>query len=459
MERAYRARLRPNRAQSRALSRLFGARRFVWNWALQRKDEAYRADGTRLSGIDLSREFTQLRQAPETTWLATLPREPFNQTLRDFDRAWRNFFAGRAKRPRRRRFGTVQSARFTLDQRRTGLVDREHGSVQLDGVGRVRFRVTEDLLGRLRSVTVSRDPAGRWFACFTADQVPALASTTAPRRAIGIDLGLKDTAVLSDGTHVLAPKYLAHHQRRLRRYQRHYVRQRDAAARRQGLDPAQPFPKGTRIAVSNRMRRTKHLIGRLHTRIADCRHDHQHQMTARAVAGASIICIEDLAVKAMTRSMGRHAFRRSVGDAGLGEIRRQLTYKAAWHRRVLVAVDRWYPSSKTCSACGAINSALALRDRRWTCAACGTEHDRDLNAAINIEREGLRLLAEGSGAQAPENTRRSRGIHARGDHACAEGKAPSAGQPRSSNREPVYRAAQPRSPTRGRLERLRAGEG
>lgn len=331
--------------------------------------------------------------------------------------------------------------------------------MQLDGVGRVRFRVTNNLLGRLRSVTISRDAAGRWFACFTADGVATPVSTTAPRQATGIDLGLKDTAVLSDGTHVLAPKYLAHHQRRLRRYQRHYVRQRDAAARRQGLDPSRPFPKGTRIAASNRMRRTRLRIGTLHARIADYRRDHQHQLTARAVASAEFICIEDLAVKAMTRSMGRHAFRRSVADAGLGEIRRQLTYKAAWRHRALVAVDRWYPSSKMCSHCGAINHALTLRDRRWTCAACGAEHDRDLNAAVNIEREGLRLLAEGSGAQAPENTRRSRGINARGDHACAAGGSLSAGQPRSSNREPVYRAARPRSPTRGRLERLRAGEG
>lgn len=181
IERAYRVRLRPNRAQARVLSRLFGARRFVWNWALERKDAAWRADGTKLSGIDLPREFTALRQAPDTAWLAALPREPFNQTLRDFEAGWRNFFVGRAKRPRRRRFGTVNSARFTLDQRRAGLVGREHGSVQLDGVGRIRFRVTEPLAGRLRSVTVSRDVAGRWFGCFTADGVPAPASTSRRR--------------------------------------------------------------------------------------------------------------------------------------------------------------------------------------------------------------------------------------------------------------------------------------
>ncbi len=451
LERAYRVRLSPKPAQARVLSRLFGARRWVWNWALREKDAAWRADGTKLSGIDLSRRYTALRQAPETAWLATLPREPFNQTLRDFDTAWRNFFGGRAKRPRRRKFGTVQSARFTLDQRRTGLVviDDRHGSVQLDGIGRVRFRVTAPMPGRLRSVTVSRDGAGRWFACFTADGVPTLAGAPATVPSIGVDLGLKDTAALSTGEIIVAPKHLSHHQKRLRRYQRHSVRQRDAAARRQGLDPARPFPKGTRVEVSNRMRRTKAAIGRLNTRIADARRDHHHQLTARLVAGAQVICIEDLAVKAMARSMGRRAFRRSVGDAGLGEIRRQLAYKAAWRGRVVSIVGRFYPSSKTCGACGQVHAGLRLKDRRWVCPACGANHHRDLNAAKNIEREGLRLLAAVSGR--PERTRRSRGSDARGEHACAIGVSSPAGQPSSWNRELDYRAATPR-PTRQRRD-------
>ena len=352
-----------------------------------------------------------------------------------------NFFGGRARQPRRKRFGTVQSARFTLDQRRMQ-VDRDVGRVQLDGIGKLRFRVTEPLLGRLRSVTVSRDSAGRWFGCVTADQVPAPVVTPAEHPSIGIDLGLRDTATPTIGEPVRAPKRLRHALATLRRYQRHYVRQRDAAARRQGLNPRRPFPKGSRIEASNRMRVTRQRIGRLHARIADRRRDHQHQLTARLVAGAQVICIEDLAVKAMGRSMGRRAFRRSVGDVGLGEVRRQLGYKAAWRGRVVSVVDRFYPSSKTCSACGHVHAGLQLRERRWTCPACGAAHDRDRNAAINIEREGLRVLAEGSGGDAG-GTRRSRGTNARGEHACAAARTPVAGQPNSSNREPDRRAAPP----------------
>ncbi len=430
------------------MGRLLGAKRFVWNWALARKDSAWREDGTRLNGVELSREFTALRQADGTAWLASLPREPFNQVLRDFDRALTNFFAGRAKRPRRKKRGTVDAVRFTLDQRRAQ-VERERGVVQIDGIGKVRFRVSEPLAGRLRSVTVRRDAAGRWFAAFTADQVPRPDSVQPFAPVVGVDLGLKDTAALSTGQIVAAPKHLAAHQKRLRRYQRQYTRQRDAAARRQGLDPAKPLPKDTRIAVSGRMRRTKRRIGTLHAKVADCRRDHQHQLTASVIRQADVVAIEDLAVKAMARSMGRRAFRRSVSDAGLGEIRRQLTYKAAWHGRTLVTVDRFFPSSKTCSGCGNVHVGLTLRDRTWRCASCGADHQRDLNAATNIAAEGLRLLS----------TPRSGGIDARGEGACAVGSTPPAGQPTSLNRELVYRAAKPRSPGRRGMEPRKSGAG
>ncbi|MFA6230216.1 MAG: transposase [Rhodanobacter sp.] len=448
VERAYRVRLRLKPVQERQLLRVFGARRFVWNWALRRKKEAWRADGTKLNAVALSREFTQLKAAPDTAWLAEMPRMPFSQTLRDFDQAWANFFAGRARRPLRKKFGTVMSARFTLDQRRD-LVDRDAGAVQLDGIGKVRFRVTETMPGRLRSVTVSRDAAGRWFGSFTADGVPALASrigTDAMVEAIGIDLGLKDTAVIHDGVisrKVAAPKHLAAQKKRLRRYQRSYCRQRDAAMVRQGLDPAKRIPKGTRIVVSSRMRRRKAQIGTLHARIGDLRRNHQHQLTSAAVAGAAVIGIEDLNVKGMARGMGRRAFRRSVSDAGLGEIRRQLAYKATWRGHVLVAVGRFYPSSKTCSVCGEIHRGLKLSDRHWRCESCGTEHDRDINAAINIRREGLRLLSEGSCPEGPAP--RSGESDAREEGACATGGTSPVGQPTSLNRELAYRAAKPRT--------------
>jgi len=456
IERAYRLRLYPNRVQASMLSRLLGAKRFVWNWALGEQQTARRAGDNRPGLTELSRRFTALRQAPDTAWLSELPREPFNQVLRDLDNAWTNAFAGRARWPRFRRRGAVDAVRFTLDQRRKDLVTwafRDDkpvriGTVKLDRLGTVRMRMTERLVGRLRSVTVRRDAAGRWWACFTADGVPAPAIDPVDRPALGIDLGLSSTAALSDGRVFAAGKPLANKLARLRRYQRRYTRQRDAAARRQGLEPGKPFPKGTRIEPSRRMQRTRKQIGRLHAGIADARRDHQHQVSAAAVAGAQVICIESLDVKAMGRSMGRRVFRRGVADAGLGELTRQLIYKAGWYGRTVVKIDRWFPSSKTCSGCGHVNTGLKLQHRHWTCPACGQHHDRDLNAAVNIEREGLRQLAEDPEHTEPNTvpdgrTPRSGGTDARGEAVCADGKTSPPGQPTSVNREPDQPAAVP----------------
>jgi putative transposase len=422
IERAYRVRLRPTRAQARTLRRLMGAKRFAWNWALHESNAIYRETGKRKSLTELSAAFTALRAAPETAWLATLPREPFNQVLRDLERAFVNAFAKRAKFPVFKRRGTVNALRFTLDQRR-GQVDREHGRVQIDGIGKVRFKVTEPLLGRLRSVTISLDSAGRWHASFTADQIQAPAHKLAATPSIGIDMGLKDAVVLSSGEKITAPKPLKAKLARLRRYQRSYARQRDAALRRAGLDPSKPIPKGTAfrrpgdtreapigrvvVELSKRSQVTHRAIGRLHAQVADQRREFQHQLSRKIVDTANVIALEDLNLVAMSRGMGRRAFRRSVADVGLGELRRQIEYKAHWAGRTVVRVDRFFPSSKTCAACGHVHAELKLSDRAWHCPACGAHHDRDINAARNILREGLRLLADST-------ARGSRGSQARG---------------------------------------------
>jgi putative transposase len=221
-------------------------------------------------------------------------------------------------------------------------------------------------------------------------------------------MGLKDALVLSTREKVAAPKPLKAKLARLRRYQRSYTRQRDHQLRMMGLDPKKPIPKGTKIPVSNRARKTQQRIGRLHAQVADQRREFQHQLSRRIVDSAQVIALEDLNLAAMAKGMGRRAFRRSVADVGLGELRRQIEYKAAWAGRTVIRVDRFFPSSKTCGACGAVHGDLKLSDRTWRCAACGTHHDRDVNAARNIEREGLRLLGASS-------TRGSRETHARGE--------------------------------------------
>jgi putative transposase len=409
-------RVYPTAAQAAVLVRLFGAARFVWNWALATRTAAWREREELLSWVALSRQFTELRREQATAWLAELPREPFNQVLRNQERAFANFFSKRAKYPTFKRRGGHASVRFTLDQRRVQVTQGagRFATVDLPGLGQIKLRQIEPLSGRLRSVTLSRDGSGRHFASITADGVAAPVSVAASHEAVGLDAGLRDLLVIAGDTgslrRVAAPRALAAKLDKLRRYQRRQSRQLEAQMRVQGLDPAKPCPKGVRLGVSGRRRRQQQKIARLYAAIGDVRRDALHQATTTVVRTAAVICVEDLNLKAMSRGMGRRGFRRSVNDAALGEVRRQLTYKSAWHGRAVSVVDRFYPSSKTCSACGTINRALQLREKRWTCA-CGAEHDRDENAATNIRAEGLRLLRDVCASPA---TPRSGESHARG---------------------------------------------
>ncbi|MGH8283415.1 MAG: RNA-guided endonuclease InsQ/TnpB family protein, partial [Gammaproteobacteria bacterium] len=236
IERAYKVRLRLTRSQQHTLHRLFGATRFVWNWALQSRTTAYRERAEQLNWIALSKQLTSLKTTPGTQWLAALPREPFNQVLRDQEKAFASFFAKRSKYPRCKRRGQQASVRFTLDQRRAQ-VERTDGTVLLPGLGSVRFKQTYGAMaGRLRSITLSRDAADRYFASFTADQVPAPVQSVPAQASVGIDLGLNPWATLSTGETIAAPKALAQKLKRLRRYQRCMSRKRDAALRAMGLD-------------------------------------------------------------------------------------------------------------------------------------------------------------------------------------------------------------------------------
>jgi putative transposase len=394
IERAYRVRAYPQKEQAARARRVAGARRFVWNWAFRRQDEHYQTTKQHLSWIDLSCEFTELKKQPDTTWLAELPREPFNQTLRDLHKAWAAFFKKKAKRPRKKKYGTVQSMRFTLDQRRTQVTYKgRYGYVQLDGVGKVKFKVSEKMVGRLRSVTLSTDRAGRWYLSFTADQVPAPARTCAAQDSVGVDRGIKSLLATSKGHKVPAPERLLKLHRAIRRHQRSYARGRVAAIRALGHDPSKKLPAGVYVKASNRMNRRTARIARLHGRIADLRRQILHQVSHEVTRDYQIICLENLNVAGMAQSLHR-GFRRKVYEVGMGELRRQVEYKSAWRGRQAVVIDRFFPSSQLCSTpgCDYRNKDLTLKEREWTCPQCMTLHDRDINAARNIERAGLEQL-------------------------------------------------------------------
>jgi putative transposase len=379
----YRFRMKPNDAQAHAMHRMAGARRWVWNWALARKREHYKATGKTLPTSALSLELTALKSNPETAWLKDADSQALQQVLKDLDRAFVNFFEKRARFPR---FKSKKrdKARFRIPQR-VKVID---GKVYCPKVGWVRIRQSQPVTETTKSATFRREANGKWYVSLVvAFEMPDLPLPLPdPAKVVGIDLGLKDFAVLSDGKRTPAPKFYRKAQRRLKRAQRHASR-------------CVKGSKGHALAKAR--------VTRIHQQIANRRKDFLHQLTTRLVSEHEGLCIEDLSLKGLARTK---RLSKSFHDAALGEFRRQATYKAQWNRKHLVVIDRFFPSSRLCRGCGAINEALALSDRQWTCD-CGLTHDRDLSAAINIQDEGLRTLNETPGRVTPDRRNaRGRGV-------------------------------------------------
>ena len=395
--RAYRYRFYPSHEQRQALDGSFGAARWVWNRSLEYPTKAYRRRGESVTGVDFSRLLTRLKATHRYGWLRDTPATALTQKLRDRDRAFRNFFAGRAKHPRFRKRRSAQAIRFQLDQRcvhRT--FDANDRRLALPGLGPVKLRWSRrpycadctDAPGcahcpKPKTVTVRRDAAGRYFVSFTVEEalhasaLRAPDCAVAPNRIAAVDLGLKAFVTDSSGNTVPPYRALARRLQQLRRAQRVLSR------RRRG---------------SGRWRAQRGRVAKLHARVADARSNFLHHVSRRLVDENQAIVTETLNVRGMVRN---RRLARAIADAGWGELVRQVRYKAEWAGRTHIAVDPWFPSTRRCSACHTIREGLTLADRRWRCERCGAEHDRDVNAAKNLAQEGLRVLNE----QRPGGTR------------------------------------------------------
>jgi putative transposase len=363
VQRSYKIRAYPNAAQRRKLDRWFGATRWLWNTALAIRSEGYRSLGLKITGVDLSRWVTQWKRTAGHEWLSEIPATCLTRCLADQDTAFRRFFAKHSKYPRYKSKTTLGSLRFQDIGAAWG-----KGVVSLTKLGSIKLAESLPDVAPPDTVTLRRDASGRYFVCFWVEaEVRPLPVTG---RIIGIDLGLTHLATLSSGEKIEAPKHYRNAMRYLRRQQRCLAR---------------------RVKGSKRREKQKLVVARAHARIADLRSNSLHQLTTRLVREFDVIAIEDLNVKAMAR--GLHA--RSIHDAAFGEFRRQLTYKANWYGRTLIACDRFFPSSKTCSKCSHKLDELRLDVRHWTCPKCGAGHDRDINAAQNLLTDGIRQLGGG----------------------------------------------------------------
>ncbi len=367
---AYRCRAYPDQAQQQVLARTFGCVRVVWNRTLAARQARWQLDRKGTSYAQTDRALTQMKKDPALAFLNEVSSVPLQQALRHQHQAFTAFFGQRARHPRFKSRGSRQSAHYTRS------AFSMHGGV-------LRMAKTDAPLEFAWSwpdvdvtalnptmLVVSREPDGRWYVTFTIDTDPP-APLNETGHAVGVDLGVTDFAVTSDGERIPNRRHLERKARNLARYQRRMARCRKGSANR------------ARAAAE---------VARAHRKIRNARRDFLHRATTRLVRGNDLIVIEDLNVAGLVRN---RRLARAISDCGWGEFRRQLAYKCERYGRTLVVIDRWYPSSKTCSACGHLLAELSLSRRHWTCPACRARHDRDLNAAKNILAAGL-AVARGS---------------------------------------------------------------
>jgi putative transposase len=368
---AYRCRAYPDPAQQAVLNRTLGCVRVVWNRTLAARQQRYATEGTATPYAQTDRALTAMKKDPGLAFLNQVSSVPLQQALRHQDKAFTAFFAQRARYPRFKARRSRQCAHYT----RSAFTLRA-GVLRLAKMGwPLRFVWSwpeVDVTGLDPTmVVVSREPDGRWYVTFAVDtKLPE--PLPAADRAVGVDLGVQDFAVTSTGEKIANPRHMERKARSLARYQRRLARCRNGSAN----------------AV-----KAKAKVARAHRKVRNARRDFLHRASTRLVRGNDVIVIEDLAVSNMVRN--RH-LARVIADCGWGEFRRQLEYKCQRYNRHLVVIDRWYPSSKTCSACGQRLAELSLGTRHWTCPSCGTRHDRDVNAAKNILAAGQAVTACGA---------------------------------------------------------------
>lgn len=367
IKRAYRYRVYPTAQQRQMLVRTFGCCRWVYNHALAQKMAAYRTAGQRLSYGDLSALLPLWKTQEETAWLSEVSSVPLQQSLRHLDRAFVNFFEGRSKFPQFKKKHGPQAATYT-----PSAFTWKDGQLTLAKMRTpLALRWSRPLPGGAipTTVTVSCDAAGRYFISLLVEE--EMQPLPVSPKSVGIDLGLTDVVTLSTGEKTGNQRFFQQDEKRLARLQRRHARTRKGSKNRE---------------------KARRKVASLHARIADRRRDFQHKLTTRLIRENQTICVESLAVKQMVQ---HPTLSKAIADVGWGEFLRQLEYKAVWYGRALIKIDRWYPSSKTCSVCGWVLEALDLEEREWTCPQCGTHHDRDINAAQSVLAEGLRQSAAG----------------------------------------------------------------
>lgn len=357
----------PTDDQMQLLARTFGSARFVWNAILDWRSKEYSLNGTKINYTKSAARLTEMKQQPELAWLYDVSNVALQQSLRNQDKAFSKFFANRGKYPTFKSKSGKQSIRLMSNafRMKEGKLFIAKSDVPLE------FIDSRPLPDKVTSITISKDAAGRYFVAFQGEK--EIQPLPPVEKTVGIDLGLTHFAVMSDGEKIEAPKIYRKAEAKLARYQRAMAR---------------------KVKGSKNRSRARVKVARAHARIADTRKDFLHKLSTRIIRENQTVSVEDLNVAGLQKN---HCLAKSISDAGWSEFVRQLEYKAAWHGRTFVKISRWYPSSQICSACGHRDGKKALNVREWTCSECGTIHDRDVNAACNINVAGMAELKNTDG--------------------------------------------------------------
>lgn len=343
------------------LAKHFGCARFVYNYFLNQRKEQYRLTGKSDNYCAQAKALTELKKQEETAWLKEVNAQSLQFAVRCLDVAYTNFFKKRAGFPNFKSKRSKNS--FTAPQAAYIVGDRLFVPKFKEGI---KCRVHREIKGKIGKVTITKTPSGKYFVsvCTEEDYVTPLEKTN---KSIGVDLGLKDLLVTSEGEIFSNNRYTRKYERKLATAQRHLSRKK----------------KGSRGFERQRLK-----VARIYEKISNSREDYLHKCSISLVKRYDTICIEDLNVKGMVKN---HRLAKSISDASWGSFVDMLSYKAEWNDKKVVKIDRYFPSSQTCNVCGYINKQTKdLSVREWECSVCHTHHNRDINAAINILRVGLK---------------------------------------------------------------------